>query len=146
MKRFFFFIIAVTSISLFSALPIHADSQANKELVLNFYRQALIEKDVEAAAMAYLTEGYIQHNPYVATGRQGFVEGLTGWFSSVDVEFSIVRAIADGDLVALHVKQIADGKTRAVMDIFRVEDGKIAEHWDVSQEVPKEMAHDNGMF
>ncbi len=96
--------------------------------------------------MAYLTDDYIQHNPYVPTGRKGFIDGLTGWFSSVDVKFSIVRAVAEDDLVVLHVKLVSGEQTKSVMDIFCVENGKIVEHWDVSQEVPEQMAHDNGMF
>lgn len=123
-----------------------ADAASNKELVVDFYTQALIEKDVKAAAMEYLTEDYIQHNPNVPTGRDGFINGLSGWFSAVDVDFSIVRVMAEDDLVALHVKQVIGDKTSAIVDIFRVEDGKITEHWDVVQRVPAEMAHDNGMF
>ncbi len=96
--------------------------------------------------MKYLTEDYIQHNPYVATGRQGFITGLTGWFSAVDVKFEIIRAIAEDDHVVLHIKQTSDGKTKSLVDIFRVENGKIAEHWDVVQDVPEKMAHENGMF
>lgn len=145
MKKLFA-LIAMISATVFSTLPLHANPQDNKELVVNFYQQALIEKDVEAAAMTYLTDGYIQHNPYVPTGRQGFIDGLSGWFSSVEVDFSIVRAVAEGDLVILHVKQVSGETTKSVMDIFRVENGKIAEHWDVSQDVPEEMAHGNGMF
>ncbi|KAB7613291.1 polyketide cyclase [Amylibacter sp. SFDW26] len=145
MKKIFA-LISIISVTLLSTLPLYANAQDNKDLVVKFYQQALIEKDVEAAAMAYLSEGYIQHNPNVPTGRQGLIDGLSGWFAAVDVEMSIVRAIAEDDFVVLHVKQVSGGKTKAVIDIFRVESGKIVEHWDVSQEVPEQMAHDNGMF
>ncbi|MGH1543891.1 MAG: nuclear transport factor 2 family protein [Arenicella sp.] len=140
------FAITVLSTALFAASLTQANSQSNKELVVSFYQEALIDQQVEAAAMKYLTEDYIQHNPYVATGRQGFITGLTGWFSAVDVKFEIIRAIAEDDHVVLHIKQTSDGKTKSLVDIFRVENGKIAEHWDVVQDVPEKMAHENGMF
>ncbi len=140
------FTAALTSMIFLGLISTQASAQSNKELVVNFYEQALVNKQVEAAAMTYLTEDYIQHNPYVPTGRKGFIEALSSWFSAVDVDFSIVRAIAEKDHVVLHVKQVIDGKETAIIDIFRVEEGKIVEHWDVSQAVPDEIAHDNGMF
>ena len=58
----------------------------------------------------------------------------------------IRRVIADGDLVALHVAALDEPATTAVVDIFRVQNGKIVEHWDVCQTVPEKSANNNTMF
>ena len=135
----------VAGLFLFASFT-QADSETNKDLVVNFYQKALINQEVESAAMQYLSEDYIQHNPYVATGRQGFIDSLTGWLSSVDVSFEIVRVISENDYVVLHVRQTNNSKIASLIDILRIENGKIAEHWDVIQDVPQQMAQDSGMF
>jgi len=66
-------------------------------------------------------------------------------YPNKSIEF--VRVIAEGDLVALHTHQTWPGDEHYVtMDFFRFEDGKIVEHWDSIQEVPKESKNDNGMW
>jgi predicted SnoaL-like aldol condensation-catalyzing enzyme len=97
-----------------------------------------------------MADDYIQHNPMVATGKAPFVEFFTGFFAeNPDASARIVRSAAQGDLVWLHVHAGGneDGTGGlAIVDIFRVEDGKIVEHWDVVQPVPDEAANDNTMF
>ena len=65
-----------------------------------------------------------------------------------DSKAKVVRSAADGDLVWLHVHSTngAEDLGRAVIDVFRVEDGKIVEHWDVIQKVPTEAANTNTTF
>ncbi len=65
-----------------------------------------------------------------------------------DMVFDVKRVIAEGDLVVLHyhLPMTPDDLGRAVVDIFRVEDGKIVEHWDVLQDVPAQSANNNTMF
>jgi predicted SnoaL-like aldol condensation-catalyzing enzyme len=60
----------------------------------------------------------------------------------------IIRSFVDGDYVILHVRVNMQPLNQdiAVMDIFRVREGRLAEHWDVEQQVPVEMPHSNGMF
>ena len=121
---------------------------ANKALVLAFYDAAFSKLDAEQAA-TYLAPGYIQHNPEVANGiapLQDYVRWIRA--NTPQSRASIKRVLADGDLVMLHVhSQDKPGERGvAVVDIFRVADGKIAEHWDVIQPVPAQDATGNGMF
>ena len=121
---------------------------ANKALVLAFYDAAFSKLDAEQAA-TYLAPGYIQHNPEVANGvapLQDYVRWIRA--NTPQSRASIKRMLADGDLVMLHVhNQDKPGERGvAVVDIFRVANGKIAEHWDVIQPVPAQDANGNGMF
>ena len=65
-----------------------------------------------------------------------------------DSHSEIKRSFADGDYVILHVHAVREPGTRgrAIVDIFRLEEGKIVEHWDVAQDIPEKMPHSNGMF
>jgi predicted SnoaL-like aldol condensation-catalyzing enzyme len=85
----------------------------------------------------------------VPDGVQGFktlVELLRTKFPNSHNE--IKQVFADGDYVILHVRSVREPGTRgsAIVDIFRLEQGKIVEHWDVRQEVPEQAANSNGMF
>ncbi len=125
-----------------------AMEERNKETVIAFYNAAINDKDFEAAS-AYLGDRYIQHNPIAADGPEGlraFLEFAKENLSTFKVE--IKRAFADGDYVILHVhaKRDADDRGSAVMDIFRLENGKVVEHWDVIQPIPETAMNDNTMF
>ena len=128
-----------------------ADAQqmdANKKVVVEFYEKALNQKDFEAAAK-YLGPRYVQHNPGAADGAEGFrafVQILRDKFPNSHND--IKRVFADGDFVILHVHVIREPGTRgaAIVDIFRLENGKIVEHWDVRQDVPEAPANNNTMF
>ena len=138
----------VALILAFTGPAIAADLEANKKIVVDFYEKALNQKDFDAAAK-YFGPRYIQHNPAAANGPEGFkwlVDFLKEKFPSSHNE--IKRVIAEGDLVVLHVHSVrAPGERgRAIVDIFKVEDGKIVEHWDVIQDVPEKSANHNTMF
>ena len=125
-----------------------ADIEANKKIVVDFYEQALNQKDFDAAAK-YFGPRYIQHNPLVPNGPDGLkrlVALLKEKFPNAHSE--IKRVIAKGDYVVLHVHAVrAPGERgRAIVDIFKLENGKIVEHWDVIQDVPEKAANDNTMF
>lgn len=124
-----------------------AQEQANRDLVVGFYDRFFNGHDIAAAEV--VAEDYIQHNPHVPDGKAPFVDYFTGFFAqNPDARARIVRSAADGDLVWIHVES-TNGDSQpasAIVDIFRVEDGKIAEHWDVIQTVPAEAANDNTMF
>ncbi len=92
---------------------------------------------------------YIQHNPLVADGKQAFIDYFTDvadQYPEKSIEF--VRAVAEGDLVALHTHQTWPGGDEYVtMDFFRFdENGKIVEHWDSIQKIPEESENGNSMF
>lgn len=123
--------------------------QANAKTVLEFYEVVLNGKDADAAAR-YVAVDYIQHNPRVPTGLaplQGFVRELQR--SAPQARSTVKRVIAQGDLVVLHShaqRGGPDDRGVALVDIFRVHQGKIVEHWDVMQPVPETAANQNGMF
>lgn len=125
-----------------------AQEESNRQLVVNFYDRFFNQHQVQEAA-AVVAEDYIQHNPDVPDGKAPFVGYFDGYFKdNPDSRARIVRSASDGDLVYLHVHS-TNGKAdrgQAVIDIFRVQDGKIVEHWDVIQAVPEQAANNNTMF
>jgi predicted SnoaL-like aldol condensation-catalyzing enzyme len=139
--------------TLAAAMPAFAErayspqEQKNKEIVLDFYQKALNDKDFDAASK-YLGK-YIQHNPLAADGP----EGLRGFLDYLKKNFpqsksEIKRVMVDGDYVILRVHAIRQPGDRgsAIVDIFRVEDNKIQEHWDSVQPIPEKSMNNNTMF
>jgi predicted SnoaL-like aldol condensation-catalyzing enzyme len=107
------------------------------------------EGNPRKAVELYLGDRYIQHNPLVGDGKKPFIEyfeKMAKEYPNKSVEF--VRAIAEKDLVSLHTHQIWPGGDEYVtMDFFRFNDkGKIVEHWDSIQKIPKESANNNTMY
>ncbi|MBS62063.1 nuclear transport factor 2 family protein [Salinisphaera sp.] len=121
---------------------------ANRALVVDFYNRFFNDHEVREAA-SVVADDYRQHNPQVPDGKAPFVDYFEQFFKDhPDSKARIVRTAANDDLVWLHVHSTTDADDRgeAVVDIFRVEDGQIVEHWDVIQAVPGEAANDNTMF
>jgi predicted SnoaL-like aldol condensation-catalyzing enzyme len=122
--------------------------EANRRLVLAMYERVLQPLD-SSHMEEFFTSDYIQHNPSVATGPQG-LKGILdrARVQSPHAQHRVKRVFVDGDYVIAHVHVIINpGELgRAVVDIFRIESGRIAEHWDVAQPVPEHPANDNGMF
>ncbi|MDR2373302.1 MAG: nuclear transport factor 2 family protein [Bifidobacteriaceae bacterium] len=125
--------------------------ERNRRIVTDFYTLAFIRLEHEAAAAAHLTRDYIQHNPFVPDGRDGFVQ----FFKDFDLarepgyEHRILRTVADEDLVAVHclMKSSRSPFGVALVDIFHVTaEGLIDEHWDVFKELadPATLPHANG--
>jgi predicted SnoaL-like aldol condensation-catalyzing enzyme len=122
--------------------------EKNKENAIAFYKMAY-EGYPEEAVKLYVGDEYIQHNPDVANGPEGFI----AYFERMKQEYpnksiSFVRCIAEGNLVALHTHQIwPDNDEYVTMDFFRFDDkGKICEHWDAIQQIPKNSANPNKMY
>ena len=126
----------------------HDESDA-KRLVLDFFDLAFVQREAAQAAERYLGAGYTQHNPTAPDGPAVFPELIGGLFAQApEASFHLKRVIAEDDLVVLHynLKMFPDDPGQAVVDIFRVQDGRIVEHWDVMQAVPAASANANGMF
>ena len=123
--------------------------EENKRIISEWHELAINQRKPEEAVAKYLGPHYRQHNPGAADGPESFiglVKGLTKTFPELSMEPK--RIIAEGDLVVLHSHLILKPGDRgtAVVDIFRLENGKIVEHWDVVQEVPETPANNNTMF
>lgn len=119
-----------------------------KKNAIAFYKTAF-EGDPKSAVEKYVGKEYIQHNPAVADGKQGFIDyfkRMQNEYPDKSIEF--VRCIAEGNLVALHTHQVWPGNDEYVtMDFFRFDKkGKICEHWDSIQQIPKESANSNKMY
>lgn len=120
----------------------------NKQNAIAFYKNAY-EGSPTNAIEQYVGNEYIQHNPDVADGTQGFIdyfERMQEEYPDKSIEF--VRCIAEGNLVALHTHQTWPGNDEYItMDFFRFDDeGKIVEHWDSIQQIPENSAHNNKMY
>jgi predicted SnoaL-like aldol condensation-catalyzing enzyme len=125
--------------------------ERNKRTVQDFYDLAFNQGEPAEAIRRYAGDVYIQHNPKVPDGKQGFIdyfERLAKKFPGKRVHFK--RAIAEGDYVMVHCDQewpTDPDKEWASIDIFRLDEhGKIVEHWDVVQAVPTASANANTMF
>jgi predicted SnoaL-like aldol condensation-catalyzing enzyme len=125
-----------------------ADLEVNKQNAISFYKTAYLGNPRKAVE-DYLGEEYIQHNPLVGNGKEALVEyfeRMTEEYPEKYIDF--VRAVAEGDLVALHTHQVWPGGDEYVtMDFFRFDDnGKIVEHWDSIQEIPETTKNGNTMY
>lgn len=129
-------------------MPRSETEQANIDLVLGFYEKVLIAMDA-GPVDEYLAPSYVQHSSLAEPG----IPALKAWLDQVrlespDARQTIHRTFVDGDHVIVHVHVVrwAGDPGLAVVDIFRVAAGRIAEHWDVIQEVPPAPLNINGMF
>jgi len=123
--------------------------ERNKFLVREFYHLAMNLRSPEEAAAKYLGPFYRQHNPGAADGDAAFVAFVRDFLKAYPaLTFEFKRFIAEGNLVAVHshLVRYAGDRGVAVMDIFRVENDLIVEHWDVTQEVAATSANSNTMF
>lgn len=148
------FLTALTSLSFLSlqalsqGLPFVPQTEVNKRIVREFYDLAFNQHRAVEAANTYLLQDYIQHNPYVEDGRTGFIKAFAGQDPNDVSSTDFKRFIAEGDLVVVHSHGRSDPQDRgvAVIDIFRLKDGKIIEHWDVGQKIPETSKNNNTMF
>ncbi len=109
--------------------------EKNKEVIRKFYQEFFNDHIVESADK-YVREDYIQHNPGVDQGRESLKSAFADKFvSDPDFRLNIQMLIAEKDLVAVYLKNVdPQGNTKCrVVDIYRLEDGMLAEHWDVLQ-------------
>ena len=119
-----------------------------KENAIAFYQMAY-DGNPKKAVEIYVGKEYIQHNPLVGNGKEPFIayfDRMKKEYPKKSIEF--VRAISQGDLVALHTHQIwPDNDQYVTMDFFRFDElGKIVEHWDAMQQIPEGTANGNTMY
>lgn len=113
----------------------HHVETCNRPVVLAFYEEALVDLKPGAAFDRYVRDDFIEHKPDVPEGTKAatvaFLEGLIK--EVPQPKWEIVRTIAEGDFVFLHARfsPAADAPHYAIADVFRLDDCKIVEHWDV---------------
>lgn len=124
----------------------HNAKEAN---VLDFLDTAFNKRQPEAAFAKYGAKVYRQHNPMVADGPEAAIKAFNGFLPQVPgFRYNFKRVLSSGNLVVVHSHVTTSPQDRgaAVVDIFRLDHGKIVEHWDVNQPVPEKSANDNTMF
>ena len=133
--------------------PVNASSAsadtARNRLIMNDFMQLFCKKKVRQAFEAYVSPDYIQHNPYIASGRDSAITELESHFAAQPASICEVHhLIVDGEMAAVHVldKKTPEDPGIAIIDIFKLRDGKIVEHWDVVQPVPKPVVNPHPMF
>ncbi|MEM8728711.1 MAG: nuclear transport factor 2 family protein [Pseudomonadota bacterium] len=113
----------------------------NKALVESFVRTVLMNGDTDKMANFIRDGVYDQHNPVVGDGPDA-LKAVLGEIKNNTLH----RVVGEGNFVLTQAEGTWGDKPVAIYDLFRVENGRIAEHWDVLQEVPAKLAHENGMF
>src|SRR6266516_1284748 len=122
-----------------------ADQERNKRTVVEFYEVAFNGKQPEQAVEKYVGSEYIQHNPQAPDGPDAFIRFVKS-FPEADVDIRSV--FADGEMVVTHslLKFTPDDRGTVAADFFRLEDGKVVEHWAVLQPFPEDSANPHPMF
>lgn len=123
-------------------------TDANKTIVRNFVNDVLLGKAPEKITAYISSEQYDQHNPMVKDGLTGLSEAIK-YLTSQDNMFKydkIHKVLGQGNFVLTMSEGQWNGKNQGFYDLFRLKNGKIVEHWDVIEEIPTEMAHNNGKF
>ncbi|GGL86033.1 hypothetical protein GCM10010129_32110 [Streptomyces fumigatiscleroticus] len=114
-------------------------SQHHVQLVRDYLENVWNEGQTDRAD-EYLAADLIQHNPNLPDGRAPLVEFIDGLRKQLpEMRFEVRRTAADGDLVFVHSRFRAtpDARGTAVVDVFRIDDGRIVEHWDLREDIPE---------
>ena len=119
----------------------------NKEIVLKFYEEVFNGWDVSNID-TYMKDDYIQHKPNCENGKAGFLK-FADFFLSLKPHMDIIKIAEEDDMVFVFFKcTLENGAVNKVCDIYRLEDGKLAEHWDVVEHDVHKLTpvHNNGLF
>ncbi|WP_305152028.1 nuclear transport factor 2 family protein [uncultured Dubosiella sp.] len=108
----------------------------------------LVGRHPEAMREYFDRDAYIQHNPQIADGLSGLGAALASMAEQgVNMVYTTVhQVLAQGDFALAMSEGTFGGEPTAYYDLFRVENGKIAEHWDVMASIPSQAANSNGKF
>lgn len=125
-----------------------SETEANKALAVSIIQDVLMGQNPDNI-VNYIAEDYIQHNPSIDNGLAG-IQAAVEYLISIDNMFqynTIHKVIGEGNFVLTISEGTWNDTSNAFYDLFRIENGKAVEHWDVIQPVPTEgLANDNGMF
>ena len=122
--------------------------QANLDFCTRMYHEMLFRFDA-AKIDEFLADNYIQHSTAATGGKEGlrdFFQNRAGRFP--DISFAMKASFVDGDYTIFHIHTVrhSGDPGMSIIDYFRLEDGKVAEHWEVVQEIPADLPHENGIF
>jgi predicted SnoaL-like aldol condensation-catalyzing enzyme len=121
--------------------------ETNKQIATTAYQRIFGDLDITAVD-EYMSKDFIQHNPTIADGPEG-VKALVQTLVSQGLpkqKISFKHIVAEGDIVFLHSRYEMAGKQWRFIDIYRVENNKLVEHWDAMMQMPDERANNNLMF
>lgn len=122
-------------------------SAKNKQIVTTAYQRIFGDLDISAVD-EFMSRDFVQHNPTIADGPEGVKQLLQMLVAQgvpkQKIEFKHI--VADGDIVVLHSRYEMAGKVWRFIDIYRIENDKLAEHWDAMMAMPEKRANDNPMF
>jgi predicted SnoaL-like aldol condensation-catalyzing enzyme len=128
--------------------PATASPEANRAVVEALYTRVFNGKDLSVVP-DLVAEDYVQHTPSIEKGRDAFVAAFRGYFAAVPGLTVDVKRISTTDnlvVVHSHWRDSPSERGQAVIDIYRLENGRIAEHWDVVQSIPDGAANDNDVL
>jgi predicted SnoaL-like aldol condensation-catalyzing enzyme len=124
-----------------------ARTSATREVVAAFVRTLYVDRDVERAFTTFVHTDYIQHNPGIPDGREAAMTALAPMFADPDFHADLRRVIVDGDYAVIQLRGYRTGQRGgAVVDMYRVQDGLVVEHWDVIQQIPETAANDHPLL
>ncbi len=121
--------------------------EKNKQLAIAAYQRIFGDLD-STGVDEFMSKDFIQHNPSTPDGQDG-VKALVQMLISQGVpkqKIEFKHVVADGDIVFLHSRYEMAGKEWRFIDIYRVENDKLVEHWDAMMQMPEQRAHNNSMF
>lgn len=124
-----------------------APSSPEVAVVMKYLRLAAIEGRIDEA-YELVSEDFIQHNPSLPGDKTGSQHGLKKMVGGLNPTYEVKRVVSNGPLVVVHAHSVFNGQQPgyAIVDIFRVINDLIVEHWDVWQAIPANMVHKNTMF
>ena len=121
--------------------------EKNKQMVTSAYQRIFGKLDTTSVD-EFMSKDFLQHNPTIADGQDG-VKALVRMLVSKGVpkqKIEFKHVIAEGDIVILHSRYEMAGKEMRFIDIYRVQNNKIVEHWDAMMKMPEKRANNNPMF
>jgi predicted SnoaL-like aldol condensation-catalyzing enzyme len=121
-----------------------ADATRHRRMIADGYEEFFTKRNLDVLG-DLLHDDFLEHSPGNPSGREAFLEYVKQ-SPLVTAEATVARVIADDDLVVVHYRVAMGGADLAVADIWRFEDDRIVEHWDVVQPVPDPELTPNGMF
>ena len=122
-------------------------AETNKQIAITAYQRIFGDLDVTGVD-ELMSKDFIQHNPTLPDGPEG-VKTVVQMLASQGVPKQKVvfkHVVSEDDIVILHSRTIMAGKEWRFIDIYRIEDGKLAEHWDAMMQMPDSPANNNPMF